>query len=96
MEEDIPILLRKLKAARKRNEISNEQYKVLQKSILRGRFKRNFKTEDNTGPTYTYRYSSRKRKWSTVIKESKTILMYVVVILCAIELLSKGNIYYGD
>jgi hypothetical protein len=81
-------LLMKLRNAKDRNEISDEEYYILEKSIL-GNRTTNRNDKEYAKSTKTHR--SWTWSWLTVMQELRLPLIYLSIVLFAIQYFIKGN-----
>ena len=83
-------LLMKLRSAKNRNEISDEEYYILEQSIL-GNRTTNRKYKEYAKWTNTHRsYFGWTWSWSTVMRELRLPLIYLSIVLFAIQYFTKG------
>jgi hypothetical protein len=84
-------LLKKLQKAKDRNEISDEEYYILEQLIL-GNRTTNRKDKEYAKSTNTHRsYFGWTWSWSTVMQELRLPLIYLSIVLFAIQYFTKGN-----
>ncbi|XP_025419562.1 prostaglandin G/H synthase 2-like [Sipha flava] len=84
-------LLMKLRSAKNRNEISDEEYYILEQSILSNRTT-NRKYKEYAKWTNTHRsYFGWTWSWSTVMRELRLPLIYLSIVLFAIQYFTKDH-----
>jgi hypothetical protein len=83
-------LLMKLRNARDRNEINDKEYYILEQSIL-GNRTTNRKDKEYAKSANTHRsYFGWKWSWSAVMRELRLPLIYLSIVLFAVQFFTKG------